>query len=294
MMENNKKDRFRSVFLVLVSAVLWGTYGSFVTRSGELDIGRNAFLFARFAVTALPVIPLLLRKDPGALKINLRDLPLFFLNGIGSIVFFTTCYTLAIRRTKIATAAALLYTAPAIVLVLSVLLFGEKLTKKKAICVLLSVVGCALVSGAAGGDLGLTKEGILLGLGAGLGYALYSIFTRYILNKGYAVFTNLLYTFGIAALTYLVLGMQDGGIQALFADPSALLFSVVCGFLTGFLAYLFYTEGLKGLESSRAAQIATIEPVTAAVLGMLLFHQTLSFGELCGIVLVLGSVVMMS
>ena len=51
---------------------------------------------------------------------------------------------------------------------------------------------------------------------------------------------------------------------------------------------------MKGMETSRAAQLTTIEPVTAAILGSLLFHQPLYFLEILGIVMVVGSVVMMN
>lgn len=284
----------RPVLLVLVSAVLWGTLGSFVTRYMAWGLSRNALMVFRFGMTAVPVLLLTLKREPVALRVSARDLPLFFLNGIVSIVFFTTCYTLAIQYTKIATAAALLYTAPAIVLLLSALLFHERLTARKLLCVGMSVLGCAFVSGLGGGDLGFTTEGLLFGLGAGFGYALYSIFSQMILNRGYPVFTNLFYTFSIATVCYLGLAVSDGGLAELLRNPAAVLLATVCGLLTGFLAYLFYTEGLKGLEPSRAAQIATIEPVTAAVLGAVLFRQSLSGGELLGIGLVLLSVLLMN
>ena len=48
------------------------------------------------------------------------------------------------------------------------------------------------------------------------------------------------------------------------------------------------------METSRAAQLTTIEPVTAAILGSLLFHQPLSVWEIAGILMVVGSVVMMN
>lgn len=281
--------------LVLASAVLWGTYGTFVTLVEGLGMSDSTLLVLRFAATALPVLCLILARDPHLLRIRLRDLWLFAANGLASIVFFTWCYTAAIVETKIATAAALLYTAPAIVLVISSLVFRERLTARKVVCIAVAVAGCALVSGlGASSEAELTPKGLLLGLGAGLGYALYSIFSTLILRRGYAAYTNVFYTFAIAAAVYLVLAATQGTLHEVVALPGATALALACGLVTGALAYVLYTRGLAGMEASRAAQVACVEPVAAAVLGLVVFGQTLSVSELLGIALVVGSVVAMN
>ena len=279
---------------VIAAAMLWGTYGSFLTAIEARGMGANVINFLRFASTSLPILAYLLAKDRTALRVKKKDLWLFAANGLASILFFTACYAAAIRETKIATAAALLYTAPAIVLLLSALLFSEKLTPRKIVCVLLSVLGCALVSGLGSGGAALNLRGLLLGLGAGLGYALYSIFSRLIQQKGYSTYTNVCWTFLIAAAAYLAIALGDGTAAQIVGLPGAALLSVVCGLFTGLLAYLLYTAGLRELEPSRAAQLATIEPVFAALLGAVLFSQRLSLPELLGVALVVAAVVGMN
>ena len=175
------------------------------------------------------------------------------------------------------------------------------MTARKVLCCVLAVIGCAFASGIGGelftgtssGNL-ITLSGLLLGLGAGLGYALYSIFSRIILNRGYSVYTNVFYSFGVAMLGFFVLSCFDGSIGQVFENPARTVLALLCGLLTGSLAYVLYTAGMKGMETSRAAQLTTIEPVTAAILGSLLFHQPLYFPEILGIVMVVGSVVMMN
>ena len=279
---------------VIAAAMLWGTYGSFLTAITARGMSANVVNFLRFASTSLPILAYLLAKDRAALRVKKKDLWLFAANGLASILFFTACYAAAIRETKIATAAALLYTAPAIVLLLSALLFSEKLTPRKIVCVLLSVLGCALVSGLGSGGAALNLRGLLLGLGAGLGYALYSIFSRLIQQKGYSTYTNVCWTFLIAAAAYLAIALGDGTAAQIVGLPGAALLSVVCGLFTGLLAYLLYTAGLRELEPSRAAQLATIEPVFAALLGAVLFSQRLSLPELLGVALVVAAVVGMN
>lgn len=299
---NNKRST-ASAFMVIVSAILWGLYGSFVTVLTSMGLSGNALVFLRTLATSLPVGVLMLLTDRKAFKVRPADVPLFFANGLFSLLFFTFCYTNAIKVTKIATAAALLYTAPAIVMVLSALLFGERLHARKVICCLLAVVGCAFASGlggelfagaAASAGAPFTLAGLLLGLGAGLGYALYSIFSRMILNRGYSVYTNVFYSFGIAMFGFLALSFAEGSAGQVFESPSRTALALLCGLLTGSLAYVLYTAGMKGMETSRAAQLTTIEPVTAAILGSALFHQPLSVWEIAGIIMVVGSVILMN
>lgn len=302
---NNNSDNFTvSAVMVIASAVLWGLYGSFVTVLSSMGLQQNALVFLRMLATSLPVGLLIFARDRSAFRVRAADIPLFIANGLFSLLFFTFCYTAAIKVTKIATAAALLYTAPAIVMVLSAILFKERLTPRKVFCCLLAVAGCAFASGIGGelfaggsgaGASGLiTPAGLLLGLGAGLGYALYSIFSRIILNRGYSVYTNVFYSFGVAMLGFLVLSCADGSVVQVFESPARTALALLCGLLTGSFAYVLYTSGMKGMETSRAAQLTTIEPVTAALLGCLLFHQPLSLWEIAGIVMVVVSVIMMN
>ncbi len=287
-------EKKKAALAVIASAMLWGTYGSFLTLIEARGMSATVINFLRFAAASLPILLYLCVKDKEALKVRKGDRWLFAANGLASILFFTLCYAAAIRETKIATAAALLYTAPAIVLLLSALLFAEKLTPRKIACVLLSVLGCALVSGLGSGGAALSLRGLLLGLGAGLGYALYSIFSRLIQQRGYSAFTNVCHTFLIAAAAYLAIALFDGTAAQITALPGATLLSVVCGLFTGLLAYLLYTAGLREMEPSRAAQLATIEPVFAALLGAVLFRQRLSWTEILGVALVVAAVVGMN
>ena len=320
-MKNTNKSFALSAAMVIISAVLWGLYGTFVTILSSMGLSGNALVFLRMFATSIPVGVLISLTDRSAFRVRPSDIPLFIANGLLSLLFFTACYTAAIKVTKIATAAALLYTAPAIVMVLSAILFGERMTARKVLCCLLAVVGCAFASGiggvlfAGGGAAAgtatagstaagtaaaeasagfITPAGLLLGLGAGLGYALYSIFSRIILNRGYSVYTNVFYSFGVAMIGFFVLACLDGSIGQVFENPARTALALLCGLLTGSLAYVLYTTGMKGMETSRAAQLTTIEPVTAALLGSFLFHQPLSGWEIAGIVMVVASVVLMN
>jgi drug/metabolite transporter (DMT)-like permease len=176
----------------------------------------------------------------------------------------------------------------------SILLFGEKMTKTKGMVLLMTFVGCIFATGLLeGGAAVITWQGISIGLAAGIGYALYSIFGTYAIKAGYGSLTISLYTFLLATITMTFLTepvVVVSQITAMGQWPLAVSFAL----LTTVVPYLCYTKGLSGMPASKASVTATIEPVVAAVIGIVVFHEGMSMLKLTGIILVLSSVVVMS
>ena len=99
--------------------------------------------------------------------------------GLFGIAAFYIVYVTAIDLAGMSVAAVLLYTAPAWVALISAVFLGEKLTPVKLVAVTLAMAGCALVARVYDvRGLQLNWLGILAGLGAGLTYALYSVFNK--------------------------------------------------------------------------------------------------------------------
>jgi drug/metabolite transporter (DMT)-like permease len=275
--------------LILLAGVLWGSMGLFVRKLNALGLSSMEIVALRVSVTSIALGLYLLLFQRHLLKIRIRDCWCFLGTGICSIVFFNVCYFTAITLTSLSVAAVLLYTAPAIVMVLSCLLFGEKMTARKFMSLLMTLSGCVLVTGVLenGGDI--SGAGILAGLGAGLGYALYSIFGRYALEKGYHSLTITFYTFLTASIASLFTG-NIGHVAAVAIESSSmLLFCFAFGILCTVVPYLVYTIGLNYIENSRASILASIEPVTATVLGIFVFQEPVSLPEVVGMALVVGA-----
>ena len=140
----------------------------------------------------------------------------------------------------------------------------------------------------------LGLRGLLLGLGAGFGYALYSIFGRCAIDRGYSSWTITFYTFVFCSLGCAPLTGWRLIAGTLAAQPRLIAWALAMALLTGFLAYILYTKGLEGMPSSRASILASVEPVTSAVIGTIVFHEPLSLAAVCGIVLVLGGIAVLS
>lgn len=276
---------------IFAAGVLWGCMGLFVRRLNALGLVSMDIVTLRAMVTAVTMLLFLLVYDRKLLRVRLKDLWCFLGTGICSIVFFNFCYFKAMEMTSLSVAAVLLYTAPAIVMVLSYFLFQEKLTVRKVLSLFITFAGCVLVTGIFSDHGTITASGIWIGLGAGLGYALYSIFSRYALERGYHTFTIIFYTFLIAAFAGLFLSDMGKIGEVSISSTGTFFLCLALGIVCTVVPYLTYTLGLQYVENGRASIIASVEPVTATLLGVAVFHEKITVTGILGVLLVLFALV---
>ncbi len=275
--------------LIIIAGILWGSMGLFVRRLNNAGLASMEIVSLRAIVSCIFLFLFLLIFQRKLLKIRIRDLWCFLGTGICSIIFFNYCYFKTITLTSLSTAAVLLYTAPAIVMVLSYFLFKEKFTGRKLLALFMTLCGCVLVTGVLTDPGELSVQGILTGLGSGLGYALYSIFSRYALERGYHSLTIIFYTFLIAAVVSLF--MTDTGqiFQVATENAGTFFFCIAFGVVCTVIPYLTYTLGLQYVDNSRASIMASVEPVTATLLGIFVFQEELTLTGVAGMILVLAA-----
>lgn len=282
----------RAAYLSIgAAAILWGIIGLFVTQLYSLGFSTAQVVSVRFLSAALFLGLYIGTKGYSQLKIKFIDSRYFIGTGIFSVVIFNWCLFNAIRETSISVATILLYTAPAFVTLLSRLLFKEALTRRKVLALCTTLAGCTLVVDLFPGTSGtVSGYGLLLGLGAGFFYALYSIFGKYALQK-YSSMTVSFYTF-IFASAAIIPFSEPNALLPLLTKTETWWYITGLGFFSTTLAYLLYTKGLAHIESSRAAIMATIEPVVAAMVGWIAFQEQLNAWQYLGIVLVIMGVLM--
>ena len=285
-----KKKAFAAV---LAAGTFWGFMGLFARNLYAAGFGPLEVAQTRITTGLVLVGLYLLIFHRSLLKIRLRDIWCFLGTGIVSLLLFSVCYFSAMNYTSLAVAAILLYTAPFFVMLMSLFLFREKLTARKIAALLLAFAGCVLVSGI-GGDTSVSWTGILLGLGSGFFYALYSIFGRYAINRGYGAWTMTFYTFLFCAIGCAFLADWRLIGVTIVSNSTMPLWILGLGFVTAFLPYVLYSYGMEHMESSKASILASVEPVVSALVGVFVFHETMTAVGVLGIALVLGAIVVLN
>jgi drug/metabolite transporter (DMT)-like permease len=241
-------------------------------------------------MAAVMLVFYLLITNKKYLKIKFADIRYFIGTGILSFAFFNWCLFVAIRNTSLSVATILLYTAPSFVTVLSVILFKEKLTAEKIVSLGLTFIGCILVTGFfQSHENRVSLVGIMAGLGSGLGYALYSIFGKYALQK-YHPMTIPVYTFIVAGIGLVPL-TDFRKVISLFSNMEVIIYSLALALFSTVLPFILYTKGLYNLETSKASLIATLELVVASIIGFTVFRETITLSKIVGILLVIIALV---
>lgn len=274
--------------------MLWGTAGIFVRTIEKTDIKEMEIVLARAMFSTVILGIVILFKDKNLFKIKLKDLWLFVCGGIFSIVLFNYSYYKTMAQTSLSVAAVLLYTAPFFVMIISVFLFGEKITLNKAFALITAFIGCCLVSGLFGNSHTIGTSALVFGLLTGLGYALYTIFGELILRRGYHTLTLTFYVFLTAAIGTLPFINPNRTFNTYISQPKAVLIMFLMAVFNTVLPYILYTAGLNGVEPSVAPIVATVEPVVATLVGTFIFGESITLLGILGILTVLFSVVLLN
>ena len=156
--EQVKKSPAGACASILAGAALWGVIGLWNRNLMAAGLSPTSIVVVRnFGGMALLALLFALR-DRRVFQVRREHLKYFAGTGIASVVLFTCCYFTCQKLCSLAVASILLYTAPAIVVLLSAFLWREPVTGRKLAALGLTLVGCALVCGLFAGGLTVTKN----------------------------------------------------------------------------------------------------------------------------------------
>ncbi|MBQ7004878.1 MAG: EamA family transporter [Clostridia bacterium] len=270
----------------IVAMLIFSTIGIFVRY---ISLPSSFIAFSRgiigFAVILLVMILKKQKSDKAAIKENLVLLVVSggFI-GINWVALFESY-----RYTTVATATLCYYLAPMFVILASPLVFRERLTLKKIICLVTALAGMVLVSGVFESGSGGENQfkGIVFGITAAIFYASVMIMNKKMkeipaFDKTYIQ----LLCAGLVVGVYTLFTVKSDDLA--FDISSILLLFFVGAFHTGF-AYTLYFGSMKGLRAQSVAILSYIDPVFALVLSALILKEHMSLFGFIGAVMVLGS-----
>lgn len=280
------KSENKSKILIIIAMTIWGTIGIFrkyiPLPSGMIALARGVlgcgFLLLVMAIT---------KKKPTWKDIK-ENLVLLLLSGalMGAnwILLFE-----AYEYTSVATATLCYYMEPVFVMLVSPIFLKEKLSVKKAMCIIVSLLGMVLVSGV----INMTEfqiselKGVFLGLGAAALYA-----TVVIINKKlkpievYDKTITQLLSASIVILPYVLLVENFNDISL---EPINIVMLILVGLIHTGIAYTLYFGSMSNVKAQTVAIFSYIDPVVAIILSALILREKLGITEIIGAVLILGS-----
>ena len=282
-----------SYLLVISAAAMWGAIGLFSKIGGHIGFAPMEICFLRSAFAVILLGLFFAVTDRKIFKLEkITDLKYFVGTGIISFSLNNWAYIESIKETSMGVAAILLYTAPAIIMIISSVLFHEKITKIKVAALILTFMGCIFVTGIIGTENVISVRGFVFGILSAIGYGFYSIFGKIALRK-YSSVTVVFYTFVMSGLFFTAMINPMDTVSKINATGSWVY--VLCfAACTSSIPYILYTKGLSGIEATKASILANIEPVTAAIIGVIVFSEPMDIFKTLGIAMVVGAVCMLN
>ncbi len=275
-------SRLKGFILVALATSLWGTT-SIVVRY-LLSIGIGLFTIA-FTLTSTGSLVLLIVSGKTRLhRIRVDLLPY----GVIVIPLFRLLYALSVQVNGAGLTASLLYVAPLIIAIISPITIGEVPTLSDYLLTLTAVAGAYISSNP---SLKLTSiQGFLIGIGLAAIYASTIIAVKYFYGKGYRVEEVLVQPTLSSIPVLAVMSLLDhnhGSPTIILVELRTMLAIVWGGCISIGLALILYMNGMKYIRALDASIIATLEPISAIILSLIVLGEKYSSLQFTGIMLIL-------
>lgn len=266
---------------ILLAMTAFGTLGVFI-RNIDLPTAEIAFWRGIIAFSILLGFILLKQRFTSFKKLN-KKLGYFFISGIALGVNWIFLFE-AYNHTSVALSTLSYYFAPTLMIIISAILFKEKLGSKQIICFLASTSGLILIIGVTkGGNDDLV--GISYGLAAAVLYATVVIF-----NKGLGTIDGIMRTslqfFAVAIVLFPYVYFTKG-FQILQLDQTGLLNLLVVGIFHTGIIYYFYFTSLADLKGQQVAILSYVDPLIAVLISVFILWEPINKLQILGGFLIL-------
>lgn len=285
MKNNSSGGARRALFygVYLLSMLIFGTNGLVVSHL-SVPAGGIVLLRTLIGGAALTAV-VLLRGGFDRVSVRAEAVPLL-LGGAALGCNWVALFE-AYRLLNVSLATLIYYAGPMLVLLLSPVLFREKLGGWKIAALGIVAVGLVCISGSiASGAMSLT--GLLIASLSALLYASLIIFNKRIVRTGGLQTAAI--ELDVAFVVVLVYVLLTSGLPR--PVRAELPYVALIGLVNTALAYLLYFTGLQKLPASSVALLSYADPVSALLFAALLLHESMTSLQLFGAVLILGGAIL--
>ncbi len=167
---------------------------------------------------------------------------------------------------------------------------GERAGRTWAGATVLSVIGCGLLV-AAGESIQIDAGGIILAIGAGAAYAVFTVVSKGLLQEREPQ-AVMAVTFNLG--TILILPLLLAVDLSWLLTPRGMAVAIHLGLITVGIAYSLFAQGLKLVPVATAATLTLAEPLTAGFLGVVVLGETLTVTAALGILLIFSGLALLT
>lgn len=272
-----------------IAAASYGLNPLFALPLYREGLGADSVLFYRYAF-AIVMMAVLLRFQRVDMRVQRREWPLLAIYGLlfsASSLFLFLSY----NYMDAGIASTILFMYPVMVAVIMALFFGERASWLTWLCIVLAVVGVSLLTKTSDGST-VSLLGITFVLLSSLSYAIYIVGVN---RSSIAKMPSAKLTFYALCFGILIYITRTRGLTELQV-PHTLL-GWTCAFCLALfptiISLVTMTISIRNIGSTSAAILGALEPITALLVGTLVFGERLTPRICFGILLVLLAVTLL-
>lgn len=286
--KSNKHSARAGVFFCLAGAALWGTTG---TAQALAPTGAEPEVVGALRLVIGGAVLLIMAVLRGVLK-SPKGWPIWPALLAGAcMAAYQICFFTAVTRTGVAVGTIVgIGSSPIWGGILGYLIRGERPGRMWLLATILAIIGCGLlISGK--GNVSVDMWGIVLALGAGMTYAIFSVVSKRLLES-FPPDAVMAVVFTIGGLMLCpILFTSD---LAWLAQPKGAAVALHLGVIATAASYTLYARGLMAVPVATAVTLALGEPLTAAALGIIVVGERLPLVSFVGIALLFSGLAVLA
>lgn len=287
-------NKYLGILAVILASLLWGTTGTAATFAPALSplfIGSFAMGMGGILQCGLATVKIV--HDRALLAVHCR----FLILGALAVAIYPLAFYSSMRLSGVTIGTVVsIGSAPILSAIIEYFSRDFQLNKQWAMGALLGIIGMVMLAFSDNASTTIqythVNLGILLGLVAGLTYALYSWSARQLMLKGVNTKAAMGATFGCGGLLLIPVMLITG--SAFVNSWNNMAVGFYMALIPMFLGYRCYGFGLSKISASMATTITLLEPVIAAILAMLIVGECLSLIGWIGMLLIFICLIMVT
>ena len=287
-------NKYLGILAVILASLLWGTTGTAATFAPALFplfIGSFAMGIGGILQCGLATVKIV--HDRALLAVHCR----FLIVGVLAVAIYPLAFYSSMRLSGVTIGTVVsIGSAPILSAIIEYFSRDFQLNKQWAMGALLGIIGMVMLAFSDNASTTIqythVNLGILLGLVAGLTYALYSWSARQLMLKGVNTKAAMGATFGCGGLLLIPVMLITG--SAFVNSWNNMTVGFYMALIPMFLGYRCYGFGLSKISASMATTITLLEPVIAAILAMLIVGECLSLIGWIGMLLIFICLIMVT
>lgn len=282
-----------AIFLLLAGCLLWSCIGISSRALYAAGLTPLQVSAVKSGTVAIALGLFLLVTDRSKLRVKKGDIILITILGatkfISDTLIFVGQSTIPLSLTVM-----LQVTYPYYVVLFSIPVFGEHLTRRKVACMAIAAFGCVLATGVLTESGPFEVIGIAAAASAGAVIGINNVSTKMSLNRGYDPETVLFYMFFAGAVISLFVADPISVIGTAASDLSLLGHMLLLGLVFTMLGHLLNLRAMKDMSVSVVSMICLSEIIFTALVGFFAFGENMTVSGIIGMFLIIASIVILN